>query len=81
MRIWLLTSLLLVGCATPDPITVRVPVRVPCIEQVPERPALLSDAELAAIESDYELIIHIARDRRLRQGYQAQLEAAIEGCR
>ena len=79
VRILLLSSLLLAGCAT-DPITIRVPVPVKCVERVPERPALLSDADLLLLD-DYGLVVSLARDRRLRQGYQAQLEAVVEGCR
>lgn len=75
-------SALLAGCLhTPTvPDVVRVPVRVPCITSVPVRPALAADAELAALD-DYALVISLARDRRLRQGYEAELEAALEGCR
>ena len=72
---------LLGGCCTLDvPKEVRVPVPVPCIEQAPERPSMMSDAELQAL-SDYGLIVALARDRRIRQAYQGNLEAAIAGCR
>jgi hypothetical protein len=78
---WFAILLAVSGCATPDPITVRVPVAIKCIDKIPERPALRTDTELAALESDYDLIIHIARDRRLYQGWTAELEAVVEGCR
>lgn len=83
MRTLLLSSmLLLVGCVhsptVPD--VVRVPVPVRCVESVPERPELVSDAELLSLD-DYGLVVSLARDRRQRQGYEAQLEAVIEGCR
>jgi hypothetical protein len=73
---------LVAGCSTvPEPPReVRVPVPVPCIEKAPERPSLMSDGELLALD-DYGLVIALARDRRLRQGYQTELEATIAGCR
>ena len=72
---------LLAGCASSPqiPRKVRVPVPVPCISQPPQRPALLSDQDLLALD-DYGLVLGLARDRRLRQAYEAQLEAAIAGC-
>jgi hypothetical protein len=69
------------GCSNlpsvPD--IVRVPVPVPCLDSAPVRPALLSDAELLALD-DFELIVSLAKDRRQRQGYEATLEAAVAGC-
>lgn len=77
----LLSSLLLSGCAAvPESVTVHVPVPVSCIEVVPVRPSLLSDAQLLALD-DYALVLSLAHDRRVRQGYQAELEAVIAGCR
>jgi len=73
-------ALLLAGCATPDPVTIRVPVPIKCIDRVPERPYLRTDAELLAMD-DFELVLSLARDRRLFQGYTAELEAVVEGCR
>ena len=61
------------------PEVVRVPVPVPCLERAPERPALLTDAQLAEL-GDYRLVLELARDRRIRQAYEAELEAAVEGC-
>ena len=82
MRIWLGSLALLAGCAAgPEiPREVRVPVPVACIDQPPPRPAMLSDAELLALD-DYGLVLALARDRRIRQGYEAELEAVVEGCR
>lgn len=80
--IWILVSCALAGCASGPqiPKEIRVPVPVPCIDQVPQRPSMLSDAELLALD-DYGLVIALARDRRVRQGYIAELEATVEGCR
>lgn len=83
MRISLLSSVLLAGCASgppPLPVEVRIPVAVPCIAEAPARPALLADRDLAALD-DYRLVIELARDRRLRQAYVAELEAVVAGCR
>ena len=70
------------GCSTiPEaPKEVRVPVAVPCIERPPVKPSMLSDAELLALD-DFGLVIALARDRRIRQGWEATLEALLEGCR
>lgn len=73
----------LAGCASgppPLPVEVRVPVATPCIAESPARPDLLSDGALAALD-DYRLVIELARDRRLRQAYEAELEAVVAGCR
>lgn len=79
----LATCLVLAGCASgppPLPVEVRVPIAVPCISEVPVRPDLLTDGALAALD-DYRLVLELARDRRLRQAYQAELEALVAGCR
>ena len=79
----LATCLVLAGCASgppPLPVEVRVPVATPCITEALSRPDLLTDGALAALD-DYRLVLELARDRRLRQGYIAELEAAVAGCR
>lgn len=80
--LWILVSCALAGCASGPqiPKEVRVPVPVSCIDQVPQRPSMLSDAELLALD-DYGLVIALARDRRVRQGWEATIEALLEGCR
>lgn len=81
MHVRVLLPLLLAGCATgPEiPREVRVPVAVPCVTQAPQRPSMLADEELLALD-DYGLVIALARDRRIRQGYEAELEAVVAGC-
>jgi hypothetical protein len=81
------TLILLAGCSSaptiPDPPReVRVPVPVPCLrpEDVPQRPSMLSDAQLDALD-DKRAVIALGQDRRVRQGYEASMEAAIAGCR
>lgn len=79
----LATYLVLAGCASgppPLPVEIRVPVATPCIAEPPARPELLTDGALAALD-DYRLVLELARDRRLRQGYIAELEAVVAGCR
>lgn len=78
----LVSCAVLTGCASaPEiPREVRVPVPTPCIDRAPQRPSMLSDAELLALD-DYGLVIALARDRRVRQGWEATIEALVEGCR
>jgi hypothetical protein len=74
---------LLAGCASgppPLPVEVRVPIAVPCVNEPLARPELLTDRDLAALD-DYRLVLELARDRRLRQAYEAELEAVVAGCR
>ena len=79
---WAAALGLLAGCSTiPEaPKEIRIPVPVPCIERAPVKPSMLSDAELLTLD-DFGLVVALARDRRIRQGYEAVLEATIEGCR
>jgi hypothetical protein len=78
----MLAALGLLGCSNVPvaPKEVRVPVTVSCIEQAPQRPSMMSDQELLALD-DYGIVVALARDRRIRQGYQAVLESVVEGCR
>lgn len=77
--VWILVCC--AGCSTVPtaPKEVRVPVPVKCIDQVPQRPSMLSDGELLAMD-DYGLVIALARDRRIRQGYEIELETLVQGC-
>lgn len=75
--------LVLSGCATTqpgDPITVRVPVPVPCDPPAVQRPAMPVDS--LAPGSD---VFQVARahwaEREIREGYETQLRAAVDGCR
>lgn len=76
--------MLLTACASPQlkiPETVKVAVPAPCIdpEELPQRPPLASDAELQLMDS-YHWALALWRDRSVRQGYEAQLEAVANGC-
>ena len=73
---------LLAGCSTapPAPVRVEVPVMVPCIGEVPSRPAYEFD-KLPATANDGEVILALARDWLRGRGYEGELEAVIAGCR
>lgn len=74
---------LLAGCATsggPSSTVVSVPVATRCVKEVPARPAFVEDDELRAM-SDYQIVLALWRDRLLRIGYEAELEAVIAACR
>jgi ABC-type uncharacterized transport system auxiliary subunit len=81
--LWVLAALLilalLAGCASPQTVTVRVPVPVPCVVELPAEILVSSDAELRAM-SDYRLVLVIARERLQLLGYSAELRAAASGC-
>jgi len=74
-------AVLLAGCtsAPPAPVRVEVPVMVPCIGQVPPRPAYEFD-KLPAMAMDGEIILALARDWLRGRAYEWGLEAAIAGC-
>ena len=74
--------MLLTGCtsAPPAPVRVEVPVMMPCIGEVPQRPAYEFD-KLPVTATDGEIVLALARDWTRSQGYETQLEAVIFGCR
>lgn len=71
----------LAGCASTVeiPKEVKVPVPVPCVQERPQRPPLLSDAELLALDR-YKRTHALWGDRIERQRYQSELETVVEGC-
>lgn len=73
--------LLLAGCASapPAPVRVEVPVMVPCVGEVPQRPAYEFD-KLPAAATDGEIILALARDWVRGRAYDGVLEAVIAGC-
>ena len=83
-----LAPLLLAGCATapptvvpiPKPIEVLVPVPVSCVSEIPARPALTTDQELAAMP-DYAFVLALRRNDLLYRGFVAELEAVLSACR
>jgi hypothetical protein len=81
MKALVLLLPLLAGCVGNPviPTEVRVPVPVSCVTEQPKKPAMLSDAELRALD-DFKLPIALTLDRRVRQAYEAELEAVLAGC-
>jgi len=73
--------LLLAGCQSlpPAPTEVRVPVAVPCLDKMPDRPEFATDAQLASMD-DYRFVLALAKDRLERQGYIATIEAIMQAC-
>jgi hypothetical protein len=71
---------LVAGCDT-TPRKVYVPTPVPCIAaaDVPKRPPLFSDAELAAM-TDYQLPIAINIDRKALTRYADDAGVKLAGC-
>lgn len=74
-------AVLLAGCASapPAPVRVEVPVMVPCVGEVPARPAYEFD-KLSASATDGEIILALARDWARGRKYERDLEVAIAGC-
>lgn len=77
---WMLV-LLLVGCASklPAPIRVDVPVMVPCVGEVPPRPAYEFD-KLGPDMTDGEIIMALVRDWPRGRKYEEELVSIVAGC-
>lgn len=77
--------LLLAGCVANEPRPVeipeevRIPVPVPCLKEGVDRPALVTDGALMAM-NDGDLVLALGADRRQRQQYELKLEAQVAGC-
>lgn len=79
MRAAVLSTLLLAGCAsTPAPQVVNVPVHVPCLGALPERPA--PQFGTGPYPGDKEAAKLAVLDSLAFQGYATKLEAAMAGC-
>lgn len=74
-------SLSLTGCAMTAPRVheVKVAVRVPCKAPMPERPAFAVDG-LPVGAGIWEQMKALRADRKQRQGYETELEAAVRAC-
>lgn len=74
-------ALLLAGCATDPPLpeVVKIPVPVPCLTALPQRPDFITSADLLALD-DYRFPIALTADWLKRQQYQAELEALLLAC-
>ena len=77
----LLTLLVVTGCATTQTLTpINVPVPVACQEEMPERPAMPTEAFTAKPSLDQ--FVQAAQAELLRrEGYEGQLRTALEACR
>ena len=79
MRAAVLVVLLLAGCAsTPAPQIVNVPVHVPCLGALPERPTPQFGS--GPYPGDKEAAKLALLDFYAFQGYSTKLEAAMAGC-
>lgn len=79
----ILPLLLLAGCAAQPlqpPLEVQVPVIVPCLGEIPKRPAWEFDRTPKAADL-YQKVDALLIEREQRKGYEAGLEAAMAGCR
>ena len=72
-------SAFLAGCGSVKHVQVRVPVPVACQEQVPERPALPTDA-LQPEAAPWVLLRSALAEIDRREGYELQLETALRIC-
>ena len=77
---WMLV-LMLAGCGStpPAPVRVEVPVMVPCVGEVPPRPAYEFD-KLPSTATDGEIVLALARYWPRGRKYEVELEAVIAGC-
>lgn len=71
--------LLLSGCASTMPETVMVPVPVPCLDAMPDKPALYTDADLLKLP-DADFIVALGIDRQVRRKYIGELESVLQAC-
>ncbi|MEW4394426.1 hypothetical protein ACM7HV_14220 [Pseudomonas paraeruginosa] len=83
-RLLLCLCLFLAGCAgsppEPRPLRVEMPLAVPC--RVPEvRPPSWAGATLKAGDSLQTKVRALLAERRQRQGYELELQAALRACR
>ena len=74
-----LTAVNLAACGTAPPAAVDVPLPVTCVREVPRAPALVTDAELRAM-NEYQLPLALWRDRLQRRAYERELETVVAAC-
>lgn len=71
------------GCATTtppvQPVEVKVPVAVPCKAPTPQRPLFAVDG-LPLGSGIWDQMKALRAERWQRQGYEAELEAAVSAC-
>lgn len=69
--------LALAACASKPPITVKVPVAVPCVTEQVEEPVYPVASANAGI---FERVKVLLAEVEMRKGYEAKLKAVIAGC-
>lgn len=80
----LAAAIVLSGCPSApevryEPIEVPVPVKIPCAVAPPEEPKWAVD-ELAADANDFRVAQAYRAERRQREQYVKEMNAAIAGC-
>lgn len=77
-----LAAVLLTGCGTAPPATqpVYVPVHTPCVKDVPPAPEY-EFSKLPLDAPDGAKILALAQDWARGRKYEAELAAAVTGCR
>lgn len=80
-KLALVCVILLAGCASSPPATVRVevPVMVPCVGELPPRPAYEFD-KLPTTAVDGEIVLALVRDWTRGRKYEVALETVVAGC-
>lgn len=76
-----------VGCATPPPPVIQtviqrveVPIPIPCKAETPAKPDFNFD-KLKEEDSIFDKVKSLLADRKLSEGYQRELSAALESCK
>ena len=73
-----ITFILLLSACSSQPI-VNVPIAQACIAQLPAKPVIRTDAELAALD-DFQIVLAIREDELSLLNYSEQLEAVATPC-
>ena len=83
--ILVLATLSSIGCATTEPVInaviqkVEVPIAMQCKAVVPAKPEYNFD-NITVDQDIFKKTQAILADRKLRQGYEVELEAALKSC-
>lgn len=79
------TCFIFTACATTDPVIqtviqkVEVPVYIPCKADIPQVPDFNFD-DLNVDQNIYDKVRALLADRKLHQGYETELLAALKSC-
>lgn len=81
MKKYILILTMLAGCSTaiPSVVKVNIPIGVPCKTEFIAPPVFTVDA-LPIGSNIWDQMAALRADRILRQGYEQQLQAAINAC-